>query len=276
MEEVIRQFVFQRMNNLKLLLDLVGSVLREKGLLKRNKHGIWEYKNSDGIKFKLRRYCWDSGIIMETWWLNEYLRFSPEIKENSIIIDVGAHIGAFSLFIASKFNNVKVLAFEPDPDNFALLTANIKLNGLENNIFPYRLAFSNKSGKKIKINIHPYNTGMSSATQSYKGLVKGQKSYFEALTVSLDDIFVKHNITNCDLLKMDCEGCEYVVILNTKEGTLKKIKNLSLEYHKCGDIKQIKKRLEDIGFKTKFDRAISNKIIGGLVKAPLLSAKRGN
>jgi len=274
MRKNIRQSISQRVSDLKLLFDLIGSILREKGLLKRNNLGTWEYRTDDGVKFKLRHCSWDSAIILETWRLNEYLRFIPEIKENSIIIDVGAHIGVFSLFVANKFDNIKILAFEPNPNNFALLTENVKINQFENKIFPYRLALSDKSGKIVKVNIHPYNTGMSSTVQSYEKTKKGKNHFFEAPTISLDDIFAKHNITDCSLLKVDCEGCEYIVVPNTKESTLKKIKNISLEYHKCGDIKQIKKRLENVGFKTELYRAIPNKIIGGLVKAPLLSAKQ--
>ena len=55
------------------------------------------------------------------------------IKPGDFVIDVGANIGVFTLLMAKLVGpEGKVLAFEPDPDNFAALRRNIELNGLEN------------------------------------------------------------------------------------------------------------------------------------------------
>ena len=69
------------------------------------------------------------------------------IKKGDIVLDVGAHIGYFTLIFAKLVGkNGKVFAFEPDPTNFDLLTKNVEINGYKNVIL-VRKAFSDKTGK---------------------------------------------------------------------------------------------------------------------------------
>ena len=48
---------------------------------------------------------------------------------------------------------------------------------------------------------------------------------------SLKNIFIKSNIKKCDFLKIDCEGCEYALLLKTDKTTFKKIKYIAMEAH---------------------------------------------
>ncbi len=257
----------------QLFLDLIFSSLRDKHLLKRRPVKFWRYQTREGIVFKLRRQVWDSGIIIETWWLNEYLRHLKKINGRAVVIDVGAHIGSFSILAASKFKNIKILAFEPNPDNFNLLKENIRINGLEKKIFPFRLAVNDTGGKQVRFNLHPDNSGMHSLVLSCPGFA-GRKNYFTAETISLAEVFEKNKIKKCDFLKMDCEGSEYLILPSTSVNLLKRIKNLSLEYHPGGDIKKLGKSLQKAGFQIKLERAVTVPLVGRLINIPLLSARR--
>ena len=259
----------------QLFFDFLCSLLRSWRILKGKKKGFWFYQTKDGTKFKLRHHVWDSAVIIETWWLNEYLRNLGNLNEKVVVIDIGGHVGSFSIFMARKLSKAKIFAYEPEPGNFALLKENIKLNHLEDRVFAFKLAIADKAGKKIRLGFHPYNLGMHSAVMLDQK--PGQeKTSFEAKTTSLEEIFKKNRIPQCDFLKMDCEGCEYPVLASAPRILLKKISNLTLEYHPSGDIKAIKKHLEKAGFKTKFDRAVSNRLISWLVNVPLLNAWRGD
>lgn len=259
----------------QLFIDLTRSFLREKGLLKRRPIRFRYHRTKEGVELKLRHDVWDSAIIIETWWLNEYLRNLENIKEGATVIDIGAHLGSFSIFVASKIQNIKVLAFEPDPDNFALLKENISINHLEDKVFPFRLALAKQGRRKVRLYTHPDNLGMHSSTLSSKNLPEDKrKSFIEVKAISLKEIFEENQVSQCGLLKMDCEGCEYSVFLSTPGSTLRKIRNLTLEYHPGGDIQRIEQRLKQIGFKTKFGRAIPNHLIGWIINAPLLKAQR--
>ncbi|SRR6266545_2940317 len=53
-----------------------------------------------------------------------------EVRPGDVVVDVGAHIGYFTLLLAALVGpKSRVFAFEPDPDNFALLCRNVELNG---------------------------------------------------------------------------------------------------------------------------------------------------
>ncbi|PIS12437.1 hypothetical protein COT70_00905 [candidate division WWE3 bacterium CG09_land_8_20_14_0_10_47_33] len=262
--------------DLQLLGDIVRSSLRQRGWLKRGQARFWYYRTREGIALKLRRDVCDSLIFAEVWWLNAYLKGLKGLKDGAVVLDAGAHIGLFSIFVASKFVGVRVFAFEPEPSNFALLKENIKNNYLQDKIFPFKVALAAESRGRVKFFAHPDNLGMHTLAMSGKGSSKTVKeaSSFEADTVTLEEIFKKNKLPRCDLLKMDCEGCEYPVLLSTPESVLKKIGCLTLEYHPGGDIQEVGHRLERVGFKTRFDQVVQNWMGGWMVHAPLLKAWR--
>jgi methyltransferase FkbM-like protein len=53
------------------------------------------------------------------------------------------------------------------------------------------------------------------------------------------------------ILKMDCEGCEYEVILSADEHTLQKFDLVMIEYHYGYGYKNLKQKLERSGFKVR-------------------------
>jgi FkbM family methyltransferase len=66
--------------------------------------------------------------------------FDPD----DVFWDVGANTGIYSLYSA-KVKGVRTLAFEPAAFNHELLCDNIRLNGLEDRVAAYNLAFSDRS-----------------------------------------------------------------------------------------------------------------------------------
>ncbi len=215
------------LQDLSLIVDLIRSVLRWNGLLKRDAI-FTTFTTHEGIVFKMRRGVWDSAILMETWWLKEYHRYLQDLGENPVILDVGAHIGDFSLFMAHKIPDARILAFEPEPENFALLEENIEANGFEAQVTPLKQAISDKSGEKMRIFRHPDNLGMHTQFPQ-DPLDAFDGTFIEVDTVSLEDVFEQNSIDSCDLLKMDCEGGEYPILLNAPTHVLERIQRISLD-----------------------------------------------
>ncbi len=188
------------------------------------------YKLKNGVRYKIRPNTFDRVAITETWIFCDYTPKGFEIKENDVVVDVGAQIGAFSIFAAKS--NARVYAFEPVPENYRLLKENIALNSAKN-IMPMDKAVLSRK-QTIKIILSPGHTGghsqfLSSFNDSY--LSKGKEEYVEAESVSLLDFVAKNKIRTIDFLKMDCEGAEYDILFNCPDSVLDKIKKISMEYH---------------------------------------------
>jgi FkbM family methyltransferase len=208
----------------------------------------------NGISYIIRNKKISSAdyyVINETWVHGIHDAASKIIRNNSVVIDIGAHIGAFSVFAASQANNVRVYSFEPIPDNFELLQQNIELNKFKNNITPVPKGVWSCSGKK-SIYLSLKDSGLHSffdkRLKEYEPELKHDCRQIEC--VCLKDIFDTYKIEVCDFLKIDCEGSEYEILFSTPEEYLKKIGFISLEYHdnETHDINELMEFLKKHGF----------------------------
>ncbi len=73
----------------------------------------------------------DRSIAAEIFKLREYRAAESIISAAKIILDVGAHIGLFTLYCHALNANAKIIALEPEPKNFKRLNANLGLNSIE-------------------------------------------------------------------------------------------------------------------------------------------------
>lgn len=180
------------------------------------------YQINKDIKLKVRPMSTDLFVVSEVFFIQEYTR-RFKINPNDTVVDLGAHIGSFSVFASKKAVLGKVFAYEPSPENFKYLTENKKLNSLSNLlIFNYAVA-----GSKRNLNLY-INEGDSGENSIYKtDAVKSIK----ISAVSLPQIFEENKISKIDFLKIDVEGAEYEILLNTPKKYLNKIEKIAMEYH---------------------------------------------
>lgn len=127
--------------------------------------------------------------------------FRQTVKEGDVVLDIGAHIGYYTL-IASKIvgSSGKVYAFEPDPTFYSILERNIKLNGCKN-VIAINKAVNKESGE-IKL-FQPVK--YANTTIVDKG---NEKKYIKVQAVSIDDCV--DDVV--DVVKMDIEGAEYIAL----------------------------------------------------------------
>ncbi len=64
-------------------------------------------------------------------------------EKGKILLDIGAHIGKYSILYSDFYD--KIYAFEPEPDKFEYLKKNVKLNNLENKVMPLNLSVADKN-----------------------------------------------------------------------------------------------------------------------------------
>ncbi len=186
----------------------------------------------NGFKFEVKTIS-DYLLIMDMID-NEY----GKIPNASIIVDVGAHKGMFS--ILSSGGAKKVYSFEPSTNNFNILNRNIKLNNADN-IHAIHSAVGGNNGK-LKL----YLSNSALGHSAYKKTDK----FEEVPCISLDSLFDNNKIPRCDFLKVDCEGAEFDIFKNVSDKTFKKICRMVIEVHpnSKNDYKTLSKLLSAKGY----------------------------
>ncbi len=149
------------------------------------------------------------------------------VSEGDVVVDIGAHIGRYTL-MAARYAS-KVIAVEPEPSNYSLLKANIELNGFSNVIvLPIALS-SNRATEKFYLATQG-DTARSSLEEGWstkKGFSPNQNA-IEVESETLDNLIARLDVTAIDLLKIDVEGHE-VAVLKGASKALKKTRKLILE-----------------------------------------------
>jgi FkbM family methyltransferase len=191
------------------------------------------YKLYNGITFKGKGGDADGLIINEIWGSKIYVQNSLQINEKDIVVDIGAHKGYFSVFAAKRAKKGNVYAFEPTEKNFAFLEKNIKLNHCKN-IHPYKLGIAAKRSER-KIYEFQDQAGGISLIKEWFGESDRVKT-FKIKCITMDDIFTKCKIDKINFLKLDCEGSEHEILLNTSAKTMEKIEKIGMEYHEIGNL----------------------------------------
>ena len=203
------------------------------------------FETKTGLKIKIRVKSTDLMALTNVWMINEYDVDGFEINSSDIIIDVGAHIGLFSLLVSQFCKTGKIFSFEPIRENFDLLVSNLALNHIEN-VFPFNVGVSKKSGK--------LNLFLNNDQSAHSIFPKGSESITVEAT-SLQKIFDEKQISSCKLLKLDCEGAEYDIIDSLPVEYLDKIQNMAIEYHLADTkpelIKNLILKIKNAGFKIK-------------------------
>lgn len=182
-------------------------------------------------------------ISLETAIIRETL------KAGQVAVDVGAHIGYYSLIFAKLVGKSgRVFAFEPDLLNFVLLKKNIHLNGYSN-VKSIHSAVADSSGK-IKL----YKSNSSQADhRTYDSKQRRQKTIVSA--VALDDYF-KHQTIKIDFVKIDVQGSE-MKVLTGMLGVIKRNRHIQIltEFWPEGlslagdDAREYLGLFEELGFK---------------------------
>ena len=208
-----------------------------------------ELIHRNGLRIKLRPDTDDLRIVKSNFVKKNYTRDFVPITRDSIVVDVGAHIGSFSIMAARSA--YKVLAFEPEPNNYRMLKKNMELNHLEN-MSIFEMAVSGISGYQ---DIYTYQGGSSADYSLYKRGITNIKTG-RIPTISVEDIIRREDLPRIDFLKLDCEGAEHDILRNISFETAAKILGIAMETHSVppGFSIDIPNRLRELGFEVKMSR----------------------
>jgi FkbM family methyltransferase len=168
----------------------------------------------------------DEAVIRETWVENVYrIHDSDLIRAGATFVDLGANIGAVSVYAASRAPGLRVIAVEPEPDNLDLLQRNITTNQVDGQVHIARVAVAAEPGRGW---IH---AGHGNSTLHHEPDPDGT----EIEIVTLAELLDTHSVRECDFLKIDVEGAEYDIIDGADLPTLHRINAIALEFDAVGD-----------------------------------------
>ncbi|MFX0012751.1 MAG: FkbM family methyltransferase, partial [Candidatus Hermodarchaeota archaeon] len=229
-------------------------------------------------------------VYDEVYVENEYFRHGLQLNDNDVVFDIGANIGLFSRYIATKATNLQIYTFEPVPIIFDVLQENLKnspANFKNYNIglaekeeiatihyfprvsadsaiirFDWDLKVNNyhQYFKETVANAYPYAKVIPNFLRKsfikvgLKRLYKSKLIPCELRTVS--DIIEENNLNTINLMKIDAENYETQVLKGINHSDWDKIQQISMEVHEHiagGDnlLNNLAKMLENKGFSVK-------------------------
>lgn len=199
--------------NLTDFFRIIYYNLKYKGKFKMKRvNDYYEYLLPDGRIIKsYDSLVGDFGIFIE-----EYLKhYQP--KENDIIVDAGAYVGAFSLYCAKLIEPGFIIAIEPNKNNFKRLLDNIELNGFKNIIPIYNGLWNTQCIMPLSDN---------DACSEVLGSCLSIPTEFD----TLDNILKKVGFPYVDFIKLDVVGSEIQAVQGMKETLLNNSKVAIAKY----------------------------------------------
>jgi FkbM family methyltransferase len=197
----------------------------------------------------------------------ETIEWLDEIKLNSIVWDIGANVGLYSLY-AAKQRNCDIVAFEPSVFNLELLARNISKNNLSDKITIVPLALSDKEGSGLFNMSNPeWGGALSTFDKKFDqyGNTIDVKFNYSIQGVSGDSMVNKMGLTQPDYLKIDVDGVEHFILSGMQE-ILPKVKSVIIEIN--DEFEEQLKITHELLIKAGF--ALKKKCVEGVPKGVLL------
>ena len=217
-----------RLDDVRCYLTLrpkVGNAWQTTRFRRRSRHPgrQLEVKLRDGQPIYLRSGTQDYKVFREIFVADDY-----RVKDCGgweCIVDLGANVGLFTA-LGSQLSR-RVVAYEPNPDNARHLRVNCEGRpGVE----IVEGAVAGQSGTlRLFRPRQAKHTAVNSAFHASSEFVSDE--YDDVPAITLDELFAKHAIGRCDLLKIDVEGAEYDILYNASDATLARIVRIHGEYH---------------------------------------------
>lgn len=176
-----------------------------------------QFKNL-GFVFRWKDFYMVNEVLVQ----NEYFHVLRLLKgiERPLIIDLGANIGTFSIYLLKYFPQSKVYSYEASAETFSILNMNKNMNtALDWSVFHAAVW---KEDGVISFETKEFSGGSSINSQGNEIVPAVQ------LSTILEKVAEKRIV---NLLKIDIEGAEEAVLLSQARNLLSCVENLVIELH---------------------------------------------
>ena len=168
-------------------------------------------------------------VFTEAFQIDEY-GIGDARFDGMTILDVGANIGDSAVMFLNK-GAYRVHSFEPMPSIFRYLTKTLKLNNIEPYVDTHCVGLS---GEDEIVDVWFRQAGSAGSSPTlHTGEDYNRVGYIKESIQLVDTqrYLQKHNISKVDVIKMDCEHCEYVLFRNGRLLQMLNPQLVYLEYH---------------------------------------------
>ncbi len=165
----------------------------------------------NGMQFVVRIFSDDLNIIAEVVGRDSYGIEDLALRDDALVVDVGANVGVFSAWIKHLHPNAHLVAYEPHPANLLLLQENAPFATI------HAEAVVGTEGE-----VHIEAEGHTSA-------LKLAKVGVAVRAITLEQALAP--LLKVDLLKVDIEGSEYDVFMHTPPSAMQKVQQAVVEVH---------------------------------------------
>lgn len=160
----------------------------------------------------------------------ETLAWIDSFQPNSVFFDIGANIGLYSIYAASR--GVRTYAFEPSVYNLPILAENISLNNLQSllTILPFAVSDISSTDNLMSLSTREIGGALHTFQESYTfdGSSLNAKMQYSLPGFSLDDLTLNILRVCPRYLKIDVDGIEHLILKGAKN-SLKNIEQIQIE-----------------------------------------------
>ena len=193
-----------------------------------------QLKFRDGVILTYRLNRGDMQSIREVWLQQAYQL--PSSEKRKVLVDLGAHIGLASLWLAREYGFQRIICVEPVQSNARLAMLNLKSNGIQAEII--EAAVGTLDGKAHFAENAVSNMGRISET--------GREVQMVCMASLLRKLPQDQMV---DLLKIDIEGGEQTLLTEGDASWLSRVREIIIEFHPTlVDTKELLVCLKKAGF----------------------------
>jgi FkbM family methyltransferase len=199
------------------------------------------YRTRSGVTVSCRARSSDVNEAVVVLSGLEYPARFLRLHNGSVVVDLGANIGSFALYVAELNRGVSLrgVAFEPFGQSFTLLERNLRANGISS-FRAVQAAVTDIDGW-IRL-----RTDCGVDRVSVAGLAAdGDRA--DARSYRLSTYCAAHGIASIDLLKMDVEGAEHDIVKADYPFIRTAVTSALIEYHEGGGRRSFERLAETLG-----------------------------